>query len=98
MRNWLLYSEKYLSGIEESLRSIKVIIYTTYRRNVSRLGKRELVLIEGRSKRGEKSMSGRTDGGIVVHIEEKEKKMETGDYVVVKVCANRLLMKCVYCS
>ncbi|KAF8358973.1 hypothetical protein PRIPAC_93968, partial [Pristionchus pacificus] len=55
------------------------------RRNVSRLGKRELVLIEGRSKRGEKSMSGRTDGGIVVHIEEKEKKMETGDYVVVKI-------------
>lgn len=90
MRNWLLYSEKYLSGIEESLNRV---IINTCRRNLSRLGKRELVLIEGRSKRGEKSMSGRTDGGIVVHIEEKEKKMKTGDYVIVKVCANRVLMK-----
>ncbi|GMR42233.1 hypothetical protein PMAYCL1PPCAC_12428, partial [Pristionchus mayeri] len=56
-----------------------------HRRNLRRVGKRELILIEGKSKRGETSMSGRTDGGTVVHVEKGGKKIETGDYVEVKI-------------
>ncbi|GMS89354.1 hypothetical protein PENTCL1PPCAC_11529 [Pristionchus entomophagus] len=57
----------------------------TLKKNLSRVGTKELVLIEGRAKRGENCMSGRTDGGIVVHIDREEKKIDIGDYVVAKI-------------
>ncbi|GMT19251.1 hypothetical protein PFISCL1PPCAC_10548 [Pristionchus fissidentatus] len=57
----------------------------TLRRNLSRIGETELVLVEGRSKRSANAVSGRSDGGIVVIIEERDKKIHAGDYVVAKI-------------
>jgi tRNA-2-methylthio-N6-dimethylallyladenosine synthase len=52
--------------------------------NQELIGKEEVVLIEGTSKKSEQFLSGRTDSNKVV-ILPKEDKIKEGDYVKVKI-------------
>eukprot|EP01135_Chromosphaera_perkinsii_P001818 Nk52_evm87s210 gene=Nk52_evmTU87s210 len=58
-------------------------------RNAKYLGRRELVLVEGFSRKSQEQMAGKTDGGLRVIFDRKDKKTgalyQPGDYVEVEI-------------
>ncbi len=60
---------------------------TSLARNLARVGRREVVLVEGRSKRSELQLCGRTDGNQMVVFDRPETPLAAGDYATVEVNA-----------
>ena len=64
---------------------------TSLRRNFARVGRRETVLVEGRSKRSDAQLCGRTDGNQMVVFDRPETTggapLGAGDYATVEVTA-----------
>jgi tRNA-2-methylthio-N6-dimethylallyladenosine synthase len=60
---------------------------TSLARNLARVGRRETVLVEGRSKRSDAQLCGRTDGNQMVVFDRPDVALLPGDYATVEVTA-----------
>jgi tRNA-2-methylthio-N6-dimethylallyladenosine synthase len=60
---------------------------TSLARNLARVGRRETVLVEGRSKRSDAQLCGRTDGNQMVVFDRPGIPLLPGDYATVEVTA-----------